>query len=111
MSEITPVGAVEKCRFAFVERRLTAAERERYEDGGALPSGVGYDPSTVKAETQEPQEPIETVEGAAVVREGKGEYHVLVPVARGGVWRYRGRGYNGSGEGVVATLWQTFRGG
>jgi hypothetical protein len=98
-----PVENETRLRFFFAVRELTDDEFERFMEGNGLPSGVGRDPGgTVNCVYQPPRGQEHTV---VAVRDGVGEYHlVVVPTAsQAGMWRWRGQGLNAEGEPQVST--------
>jgi hypothetical protein len=106
MSTRYPPGNTILCRFFFSTVDLTEAQEERFFNGEGLPTGVGYDPSSVLFVYEIPFDstPI-TLEGASVVKDEKGGYHALLTPEDGqpGTWRYKGRGLNAGKEPIATT--------
>jgi hypothetical protein len=106
-----PVGSQVTYRFYFATRPLNATEEERFIAGFGLPSGVGFDPTTVFADVQQPGETApKTRAGAEVVKDAVGAYHTIILVAADGLYYCRGRGQNSLGEPVAATPDHAFSG-
>lgn len=105
-----PVGSQVLCRFSFVLRKLTPNELEAFESGLGLPSGVGTDPATVVYESRGPDHDTVTIEGAAIVKDGVGLYHTIIPVTAAGPFLGRGRGTTGGGAPVACTPDIMFKG-
>lgn len=106
-----PCGSRQKCRFAFPARPLSDEELRAFQDGGVLPDGVGVDPPKRLFEFQKPHnDHTEVLEGGAIVRDAKGEFHVELPVDmdQDGTWQWRGRGEEEDGSPFACTPPQTF---
>ena len=100
-----PTGNEIRCRFYFAIRELTTAEEATFLEGNGLPSGVGYDPHAVECIYEPPESKPATLEGASVVRDAVGAYHVILTPEdiQTGLWRYRGRGVNTEGTAIATT--------
>jgi hypothetical protein len=106
-----PCGSRPTLRFAFPARELTEQELARFLAGEGLPNGVGVDPNIVFLEYQQPNDSKgKRKEGEEVVRDGSGEYHVVMPVGMdaAGVWQWRGRGEDEDGSPFACTPPQSF---
>jgi hypothetical protein len=102
-----PPGNEVLCRFYFALRPLTPTEEAAYFDGLGLPSGVGFDPSTVRF-IYTPPEGTETE--IAATRDAAGAYHAIVRTEDGedGVLTYKGRGLNSEGQPIATTTPRVF---
>ena len=105
-----PTGNELIARVFFAVRELTDAEEDAFFEGRGLPSGVGFDPHTVIVNYVPYEGELTKLEGAAVVKDGVGAYHViLLPEdEQAGQWRYQGRGLNAEGKPVNSTPLRTF---
>ena len=100
-----PVGNRRVCRFAFLKPNsppLTKEQREIFMNGGALPEGAGEDVPQPKMTFSSPTEE-GTLEGGAIVKDGAGEYHGVLPVTDKGVYWHEGIALDGGGEPLSAT--------
>lgn len=102
-----PVGIVAgntgTLRFNFTSRALTEAEQETFDSTGALPVGVGVDPTSVKATYQLPGAAPVTVEGAGVTRHAQGSYSIPVSAPVQGILVWSGTGFNVEGHETNST--------
>lgn len=88
MPDTYDVGAVVRARGAFTTRDLTATERNAFVESGALPAGVGLDPTAVTGRWR--IGPTGTISTVTPVRQAAGSYYFDIDTSDGpGEYRYR----------------------